>query len=218
MTTNKQKLVGSKFRSNSEVLVRFSPTLVSSQNKGFDLLTIKYMKTMKLLADILDELTPNEFFILVFVAREATNGITYFSMSEAQKVSKIDDVEEIKRCIDRLIELEFVEFRDVEGQYIKIKVINKKIKPSNLRHKPFIPPTFEEIKAYLEMVKVRNGYDIPPERVYEYYGDSNWIDSQGNPVKNWKAKILNNWLKPQYKVNTKNNNAKDNTYKQWGKA
>lgn len=52
--------------------------------------------------------------------------------------------------------------------------------------KKFIPPTLEEVKAY---VRERNS-GVDPVKFWEYYEAGGWKDSKGNPVKNWKQKLL----------------------------
>lgn len=54
------------------------------------------------------------------------------------------------------------------------------------KKKKFIPPTLEEVKAYCEE---RNS-SVDPNEFYEYFTVGNWIDSKGNPVRNWKQKLI----------------------------
>lgn len=54
------------------------------------------------------------------------------------------------------------------------------------RVKKFIPPTLDEVKAY---VKERNS-NVDPNKFFEYYEAGGWIDGKGNPVRNWKQKLL----------------------------
>ena len=61
-------------------------------------------------------------------------------------------------------------------------------KPKNLKR--FTPPTLEEVKAYIE----ENGYKVDAEYFYKFYSAGNWIDSKGNPVRNWKQKLIT-WAK-----------------------
>lgn len=55
----------------------------------------------------------------------------------------------------------------------------------------FTPPTLEEVKAYAS----ENNLNVDAEKFYRYFttpDDSGrtWIDSKGNPVRNWKQKML----------------------------
>ena len=52
--------------------------------------------------------------------------------------------------------------------------------------KRFVPPTFEEVKAYAEERKS----SVDPKQFYEYFSTGNWVDAKGNKVKNWKQKFL----------------------------
>lgn len=65
----------------------------------------------------------------------------------------------------------------------------------------FTPPTLEEVKAYCEERKS----PVDPERFFEYFQTGGWKDSKGNPVRNWKQKLIT-WEKhsesqPQKKQN-----------------
>ena len=70
------------------------------------------------------------------------------------------------------------------------------------KRKRFVPPTLEEVKAYC--LERKNNVDA--QAFYDYFTVSNWIDSKGNKVKNWKQKIItwenNNKNKPQSKTGT----------------
>ena len=54
------------------------------------------------------------------------------------------------------------------------------------KNKKFIPPTLEEVKAY---VAERNS-TVNAEQFFEYYTAGGWKDGKGNPVRNWKQKLL----------------------------
>ena len=57
-------------------------------------------------------------------------------------------------------------------------------KPNNKTE--FIPPTLEEVKEYCLSRKNK----IDPQYFYDYFTASDWVDSKGNKVKNWKQKII----------------------------
>ena len=50
----------------------------------------------------------------------------------------------------------------------------------------FVPPTLEEVQEYCEQRK----NDVNAAKFFDYFSASNWIDSKGNPVRNWKQKII----------------------------
>ena len=59
---------------------------------------------------------------------------------------------------------------------------NKTIKEK----KKFTPPSFEEVEAYC---KGRNS-SVNPKDFFDYFDTGHWIDSRGEPVRNWKQKII----------------------------
>lgn len=52
--------------------------------------------------------------------------------------------------------------------------------------KRFVPPTLEEVKAYAS----ERGNNVDAQKFYDYYAQGGWKDSKGNPVKNWKQKMI----------------------------
>lgn len=55
----------------------------------------------------------------------------------------------------------------------------------------FTPPTLEEVKAYAKEANL----NVDCDKFYTYFTTPNdagrtWIDSKGNPVKNWKQKLI----------------------------
>ncbi len=64
------------------------------------------------------------------------------------------------------------------------------------KKKTFIPPTLDEVKEYFKS----NGYQEQCAiRYFNGYDVSNWIDSKGNKIKNWKQKAQHVWFKPEHK-------------------
>ena len=61
-----------------------------------------------------------------------------------------------------------------------------KVNSEGEKRKRFIPPTLEEVKAY---VKERNS-SVDPKRFFEYYETGKWKDAKGQPVRNWKQKLI----------------------------
>lgn len=52
--------------------------------------------------------------------------------------------------------------------------------------KKFEPPTLEDVKAYAKS----RGNKVDAQKFYDYYTAGNWVDVKGNPVKNWKQKMI----------------------------
>lgn len=70
----------------------------------------------------------------------------------------------------------------------------------------FQPPTLEEVIAYCEERK----NNVDPQRFYDYYSVANWKDSKGQPIKNWKQKMIIVWEK-----DTKEKEQVDNRIDTW---
>ena len=58
-------------------------------------------------------------------------------------------------------------------------------KPRKTR-KPFTPPTLDEVKAYIS----EHHYNVDAKKFYDYFTVSGWVDKKGDPVLNWKQKII----------------------------
>ena len=71
-------------------------------------------------------------------------------------------------------------------------------KPNTTKQR-FIPPTLEEVTEYCSERK----NNVDPKKFYEYYSVANWKDAKGNPVKNWKQKMIANWEKDKPKEEEK---------------
>ncbi|MBQ0113377.1 MAG: hypothetical protein KBT03_09630 [Bacteroidales bacterium] len=69
----------------------------------------------------------------------------------------------------------------------------------------FIKPTLEEVENYIKEKKL----SVDAKRFYDYYEAGGWKDSRGNKVKNWKQKMLANWVKEEPQKQ------KEEEYKYW---
>lgn len=79
-----------------------------------------------------------------------------------------------------------------------MKALKGKLKKS----KEFIPPTIEEVKAYF----ASKGYsEAGAIHAFEYYSSGDWTDSKGNPVINWKQKMLQNMMFDKDKISSADN-------------
>lgn len=54
------------------------------------------------------------------------------------------------------------------------------------KRKRFVPPTLEEVRAYIQ----ENGYKVDAEFFHKYFSEGDWHDKDGKPVRNWKQKVI----------------------------
>lgn len=87
-------------------------------------------------------------------------------------------------------------FKDNITSINNIREIKKK--------KSFTPPTIEEVKAYCEERKNNVDYKY----FYDYYSSGNWKDKKGDPVKNWKQRIIT-WERNNQNKNYNSNPVKE---------
>lgn len=60
--------------------------------------------------------------------------------------------------------------------------------------KEFMPPTEDDVVGYFTL----NGYSsVAARKAYKYYNQQGWKDSRGNPVLNWKGKMIAVWFRPE---------------------
>lgn len=62
----------------------------------------------------------------------------------------------------------------------------KKSSTKESNTKRFIAPSLEEVEKYCKERK----NNVDAKRFFDYFTASNWIDSTGKPVRNWKQKII----------------------------
>lgn len=63
---------------------------------------------------------------------------------------------------------------------------NTRINNKEIYKERFKKPTLEEIENY---IKEKN-MNVNAKTFYNYFTESNWVDSKGNKVKNWKQKLI----------------------------
>lgn len=92
----------------------------------------------------------------------------------------------------------------------------KKNKINKNKSKKFIPPSLDDIEKYISDKKLEK---VNAENFYEFFNESNWVDSNGNEVKNWKLKLLtwNNYGNKNTKTEKQNNmnNYQQRDYDDW---
>jgi len=62
----------------------------------------------------------------------------------------------------------------------------KKSKEKKRERGKFSPPSITEIERYV----AKNSLSVDPHSFFKFYKEGKWIDSKGNPVTNWKQKVL----------------------------
>ena len=67
-----------------------------------------------------------------------------------------------------------------------VKGGSKEKRKENKRESIIKPPTFEDVRAYVE----EKGLPIDAQVFIDYYEAGGWKDSKGQPVKNWKQKAI----------------------------
>lgn len=68
---------------------------------------------------------------------------------------------------------------------------NNKINNNINNKNKYVAPTLSEVEDYF----LEKGSTVERARqAFEYYETGNWTDSKGNKVKNWKQKMLINWI------------------------
>lgn len=68
----------------------------------------------------------------------------------------------------------------------KEQELNKEKENSKGKRKRFSPPTLDEVTAYC----AERGNKVCAKTFYDYFKESNWYDSKGKKVQNWKQKVI----------------------------
>lgn len=132
----------------------------------------------------------------------------YFSIAGWQEYQNIEGMEKIreqnrirkqrqreKASIQQIAEPCHVTSRDSRATDIDIEIDLEKEKESIIestkkktsrKAKAFVPPTFEEVEAYVES----RGNKINAKDFFDYFNEGDWIDSNGKEVRNWKQKVI----------------------------
>lgn len=69
---------------------------------------------------------------------------------------------------------------------VNIDIDSRDLSIKKIKSKKFIPPALDEVKAYC----TQRENTVDPIKFFDYFDAGNWIDSKGEPVKNWKQKII----------------------------
>jgi len=67
------------------------------------------------------------------------------------------------------------------------KVSKGKVSKGKKTVKHFVPPTLDDVKKYVaDNPELSN---VDPTNFWKSFNDGDWIDTRGNPVRNWKLKL-----------------------------
>lgn len=76
----------------------------------------------------------------------------------------------------------------------------------------FTPPVLDEVVEYFTQA----GYSQQSaQKAFSYYDTAGWRDSKGNPVKNWKQKMIAVWFKDEHKSLPKDQSPEDKKKNHW---
>ena len=94
--------------------------------------------------------------------------------------------------------------RDAKTLEDAVDVFNAAIRPKKETNEP---PTIDDVLSFAKDRAIKDGEDVShylllAESAFDFYssnmdimGARTWKDGNGGPVKNWKLKIYNNWLR-----------------------
>lgn len=69
---------------------------------------------------------------------------------------------------------------------LRIRNSNRNSNSTSNEYTEWQPPTLEEVREYCRERKS----SVDPNRFYSYYSEGDWRDANGNPVLNWKQKLI----------------------------
>ena len=124
---------------------------------------------------------------VVLYSHDGSNYYSLYNWSKWQKIdkptpSKIPDFDE-NNCI-RLV---FGESSSNNRRRVVPNRIEKNITEKEEKEKKkFFPPSLDEVRNYIQ----EKSLNVNPDAFFNYFTESNWIDSKGNAVRNWKQKAL----------------------------
>ena len=167
-----EKLQG-KFQPTAETIVEIIEDLVACELFSDDQFKSKIITSKRM----------QSTYYSATVEREAINvnfGIWLLSQEEMTALSKRSII--LRNFINPPINEDNQPINE-EEQPIKPQ---SKPKEKKVKESKFTPPTLEQIAAYVE----ERGSDVDPEKFFDFFDVSGWVDSKGNPVKSWKQKLI----------------------------
>lgn len=77
----------------------------------------------------------------------------------------------------------------------EFEIEEEKEKRKREKSSRFSPPTLEEVSKYC----LERGNNVDPKRFFDFYAAGHWKDSKGEPVRNWKQRVIS-WEKDDNKI------------------
>ena len=140
---------------------------------------------------------------VIFYSCDGSNYYSLYNWNVWQKIDKPSPskiVEYDEKTMQRI-------FGDDSTNVRRTGTPNKNKKEKEIKgkeEKKFVPPSLEEIQKYIQGKQLK----VDAEQFYNYFTEGNWIDSNGNQVKNWKQKVLT-WNGYSKKNKTREKNSFD---------
>ena len=140
-------------------------------------------------ADI--EKTLSEISSNMSVVFYSCNGSNYYSLLSWYNFQRIDKptnsqlpaFDENNKDIRRL----FVEGSPKPPRGVPPKRKEEKGIEDKRNEEKFIAPTLDEVKEYITKKELKK---VDAKQFLDFFTESNWVDTKGNKVKNWKLKLL----------------------------
>lgn len=102
----------------------------------------------------------------------------------------------LEKSNERSTVVESRERNPTDSVSVSVSVSDKTEKKGKRANK-FAPPSVDNVISYF----VEKGYtEESARKAFDFYDVADWHDSKGNPVKNWKQKMINVWFKEEHKV------------------
>lgn len=142
----------------------------------------------------LDESPENVAVTLMYLLKtglaETSDSINFFFPYAVENVgSETSAAERMRKMRERNNVTPLLQDRYGEKEIEKDKEIEKR---DRKKSKKFIPPTIEEVKAYI----AEKGYHVDAEFFWNYYDKGQWMRKDGTPVLNWKQTLVT-WEKKE---------------------
>jgi predicted phage replisome organizer len=106
---------------------------------------------------------------------------------KAKELGKVNNVRPmLQNCSPELeIEKEIEIDKELDKEIESVPADTPTTPPKKPKKK-FVPPTLEEVKAYV----AEKNLDVDPQKFFDYYEAGDWHDGNGKAVKSWKQKCL----------------------------